>query len=87
MIIGMLIAVFFKGNIAHALVLAQAASLFAVPAVGIGLFLLLNNKKVMGKLSNSVKSNVIAVFGLALILIMVYYKYHQLIDRIKSLLN
>jgi len=83
MLIGMSIAVFFKGNIVHALVVAQASTLFAVPAVAIGLFLISNNKKVMGRFANSWQQNILAVFGLILILLMVYYKYHQLIVSLK----
>ena len=79
MFIGMIVAVFFRGDVVYALVLAQASSLFAVPAIGIGLFLLLNNKKVMGNLKNSTLQNVIAVFGFILIMIMVYFMYHKLI--------
>jgi len=85
MLIGMSIAVFFKGNIVQALVVAQASTLFAVPAVAIGLFLISNNKKVMGAFVNSWKQNVIAVFGLALILLMVYFKYHQLVIKISQM--
>ncbi len=85
MLVGMSIAVFFRGNIVHALVVAQASTLFAVPAVAIGLFLISNNKKVMGAFANSWKQNVIAVFGLVLILMMVYFKYHQLVVRISQL--
>jgi len=83
--IGMIVAVFFRGNVVYALVLAQASSLFAVPAIGIGLFLLINNKKVMGKLTNNRWQNIIAVLGLVLILIMVYYMYHRLIIFIGKL--
>ena len=85
MLIGMIIAVFFKGNVVYALVLAQASSLFAVPSIAIGLFLLLNNKKVMGDLKNNVWQNIIAAFGLVLILVMVYYMYHKLIVFIGKL--
>lgn len=85
MLIGMSIAVFFRGNIVQALVVAQASTLFAVPAVAIGLFLISNNKKVMGAFANSWKQNVIAVFGLALILLMVYFKYHQLVIKISQM--
>jgi len=85
LLVGMTIAVFFKGNIVHALVLAQASSLFAVPSVAIGMFLVANNKKVMGKFVNSAKQNIIAVFGLILILIMVYHMYNRLIGFIGRL--
>ena len=85
MLAGMMIAVFFKGNIVHALVLAQASSLFAVPAVAIGLFLVVNNKKVMGSLVNNWRQNVFAIFGLLLILIMVWRMYHRLIGFLGDL--
>ncbi len=85
MLIGMSVAVFFKGNIVQALVVAQASTLFAVPAVAIGLFLVSNNKKVMGKYVNSWKQNIVAVFGMVLILLMVYFKYHQLVVKISEM--
>jgi manganese transport protein len=85
LLIGMIVAVFFKGNVVYALVLAQASSLFAVPSIGIGLFLLINNKKVMGDLKNNIWQNIIAFLGLILILIMVYYMYHRLIMFIGKL--
>lgn len=85
MLIGMVIAVFFRGDVVYALVLAQASSLFAVPAIGIGLFLLLNNKKVMGKFKNSLLQNIIAILGLILILIMVYRMYSRLIAFLAKL--
>jgi len=85
MLIGMVVAVFFRGNVVYALVLAQASSLFAVPAIAIGLFLLLNNKKVMGNLANNRWQNVLAIFGMILIFIMVYYMYHRLIVFIAKL--
>ena len=85
LLVGMTIAVFFKGNIVHALVLAQASSLFAVPSVAIGMFLIANNKKVMGNYANTAKQNIIAVFGLVLILVMVYHMYNRLIGFIGRL--
>ncbi|NOY58533.1 MAG: divalent metal cation transporter [Calditrichaeota bacterium] len=85
MLIGMVIAVFFRGDVVYALVMAQASSLFAVPAIGIGLFLLLNNKKVMGKFKNSLLQNIIAILGLILILIMVYHMYSRLIGFLAKL--
>jgi len=85
MIVGMSIAVFFKGNIVYALVLAQASSLFAVSTIAIGLLLTLNNKQVMGEYKNSLLVNFIAVFGLILIIIMDYYLYSRLLTMLHSL--
>ena len=79
MLAGMLVAVFFRGNVVYALILAQASSLLAVPAVAIGLFLILNNKKVMGSFANKTGQNILAVFGFLLILVMVYSLYSKII--------
>jgi len=79
LLLGMFIAIFFRGNVIYALIMAQASSIFGVPLIAIGLLLLLNNKKVMGKFRNNKIQNILAVFGLILISIMVYYMYHKLI--------
>lgn len=82
LLLGMVIAVFFRGNVIYALIMAQASSIFAVPLIAVGLFLMLNNKKVMGKHRNNKTQNTIAIFGFILISIMVYYMYHKLITTI-----
>ena len=79
LLLGMLIAVFFRGNVIYALIMAQASSIFAVPLIGIGLLLLLNNKKVMGEFRNNTLQNIIAVSGFILISVMVYYMFNKLI--------
>ena len=78
LISGMLIAAFFKGNIIYALIMAQASSVFGVPLIAIGIFLLANNKKVMGEFVNNKWQNVIAIFGFILISTMVYYMINKL---------
>ncbi len=85
MLIGMTIAVFFRGNIVYALVMAQASSLLAIPSVGLGLFLIANNKKVMGNLRNTTTQNVFALFGFVLIIIMVIYMFFKLFKMIQGL--
>lgn len=85
LLLGMVIAVFFRGNVIYALIMAQASSIFAVPLIAVGLFLMLNNKKVMGKHRNNKTQNTIAIFGFILISIMVYYMYHKLITTIGTL--
>jgi len=79
LIIGMLIAVFFKGNLVYALIMAQASSIIGVPLIAIAILLVLNNKGIMGKYINSKLENIIGVFGLLLISIMVYYMIGKLI--------
>jgi len=82
---GMLIAIFFRGDIIYALIMAQASSIFAVPLIAIGMFIMLNNKKVMGDHRNNLVQNILAVLGFILISIMVYYMYTKLIGFIHSL--
>jgi Mn2+/Fe2+ NRAMP family transporter len=81
---GMLIAIFFRGDIIYALIMAQASSIFAVPLIAIGMFVILNNKKVMGDHRNNTIQNILAVLGFVLISIMVYYMYTKLIGFIHS---
>jgi Mn2+/Fe2+ NRAMP family transporter len=84
LLVGMLVAVFFKGNAVYALILAQASSILAVPLIAIGLFLIVNSKKVMGALKNNLWQNILAVLGFILISIMVYYMYGKFISFIHS---
>ncbi len=85
LLMGMIIAVFFRGNVIYTLIMAQASSILAVPFIAIGMFLILNNKKVMGKLKNNLWQNIVAVFGFILISLMVYYMYSKIIGYLNSL--
>ena len=82
---GMLVAVFFRGNVIYALIMAQASSMMAVPIIAIGLFLILNNKKVMGKYKNTLMQNIIALTGLITISIMIYFMFQKLSTFIHTL--
>ena len=85
LLVGMLIAVFFKGNVVYALILAQASSILAVPLIAIGILLIVNRKTVMGKLKNSKLQNTLAILGFLLICVMVYFMYAKIISFIQSL--
>ncbi|MGJ8716215.1 MAG: Nramp family divalent metal transporter [Maribacter stanieri] len=76
---GMVIAVFFRGNVIYALIMAQASSILGVPLIAIGLFLVLNSKSIMGKYKNSILQNIMAVIGFILISALVYFMYGKLI--------
>ena len=82
---GMLIAVFFRGNVIYALIMAQASSILAVPLIALGMFLIINNKKVMGNYQNNIFQNILAILGFLIISIMVYFMYIKLSDFIGSL--
>ncbi len=85
LLLGMFIAVFFRGNIIYTLILAQASSILAVPLIAVGMFLILNNRKVMGKFKNNLWQNFLAVMGFILISIMVYFMYSKIISYLQSL--
>lgn len=76
---GMVIAVFFKGNVIYALIMAQASSILSVPLIAIGLFLVLNNKSIMGNYRNNIVQNFMAIVGFVLICVLVYFMYGKLI--------
>ncbi len=79
LLLGMVIALFFRGNIVYALIMAQASSILAVPLIALGIFLILNNKKVMGSLKNKVWQNIMAILAFILMSLTVYYMYTKLI--------
>ncbi len=82
---GMLIAVFFRGDIIYTLIIAQAFSMLAVPLIAIGMFIILNNRKVMGSFRNNTIQNILAVFGFLLVSVMVYYLYSRIISFLGSM--
>jgi NRAMP (natural resistance-associated macrophage protein)-like metal ion transporter len=84
LVIGMLVAVFFRGNVIYALIMAQASSMLAVPLIAIGLFLMLNNKKVMGVYRNNRVQNIIALAGFLAIILMVYFMYQNMLTYIRT---
>ncbi|MFH0756963.1 MAG: Nramp family divalent metal transporter [Bacteroidota bacterium] len=83
LLIGMFVAVFFRGNVIYALIMAQASSMLAVPLIALGLFLILNNKKVMGKHRNNIIQNILAVTGFVVISLMVYFMYQNMVSYIR----
>jgi Mn2+/Fe2+ NRAMP family transporter len=82
---GMSVAIFFRGNVIYALIIAQAATLVGVPMIAIGITLLLNNKKVMGEYKNTITQNIFASLGFILISIMLYFTAGKIISYINNL--
>ncbi|MCK0147166.1 Nramp family divalent metal transporter [Arenibacter sp. F26102] len=87
LILGMLVAVFFRGDVIYALILAQASTILAVPFIAGGMYLILNNRKIMGKFRNTKKQNLLAVFGFVLIVVMVYFLVMKLSTLVGSVIN
>ncbi len=86
LLVGMSVAVFFKGDIIYALIMAQASSILCVPLIAIGMFLIANDKDIMGDYKNSRLQNWLAAFGFILISVMVYFLYSKLINIFSELL-
>lgn len=87
LLIGMLVALFFRGNAIYALIMAQASSILAVPLIAVGLLLVLNNKKVMGSYRNNLLQNIIALAGLIVVCLMVYFMYQNLVAYLGTITN
>ena len=79
LLLGMIIAVFYSGDAIYALMIAQAATLVAVPLITLGMFLIANNPGLMGKYVNSRLQNIIAVIGFVLIMIIMYSLFNMLL--------
>ncbi len=80
LLLGMFVAIFFRGNVIYALVMAQASSMMAVPAIAIGLLLVANQRKLMGTHRNTLLQNAIAIIGLLCIMVMIYFMYQKLVQ-------
>lgn len=85
LLLGMIVAVFFRGDAVYALILASASSILSVPLIAAGVFLVMNNKKIMGKFKNNLLLNILAVLGFILMCLMVYIMYGRVINYIQSL--
>lgn len=85
LVLGMLIAVFFRGDVIYALIIAQASTIMSVPLIAVGMYLILNNKQIMGKFRNNTRQNVLAILGFLLICIIVYYLYSKLITFLNAM--
>jgi Mn2+/Fe2+ NRAMP family transporter len=84
LLIGMLVAVLFRGNVVYALIMAQASTMLTVPLIAVGLFLMLNNSRVMGAYRNNPWQNMVAVAGFLVVSLMVYFMYQNIIAQIRA---
>lgn len=64
MIIGAVVAIIFGGLPLQLIIFAQGVTIFIVPFIGVGIFLLANDRAVMGDLANKPMTNVLGVIGL-----------------------
>lgn len=64
MIIGAAVAIIFGRLPLELIIFAQGVTIFVVPFIGLGIFLLANDRKIMGSLVNKRGNNILGVIGL-----------------------
>ncbi len=84
-LLGMVVASLLQKNPLQAVILAQSATLLVVPAISIGLMILVNDRQVMGRYANGLVLNLLGGFGLALLLVISYATYDRLSDLLGQL--
>ena len=67
MIIGALIAIKFGKLPLELIVFAQSVTIFLVPFIGIAMYAISNDEKIMGKYKNSLSVKIIGFFGLLIL--------------------
>lgn len=70
MAIGAIVAVAFGRIPIQLITLAQAVTIIVVPLIGIVLYMVANDKKVMGEFNNSITKNIIGIIGLVVLLVL-----------------
>jgi Mn2+/Fe2+ NRAMP family transporter len=68
MIIGALIAILYGQLPLQLIVFAQRVTIFIVPIIGLAIFVLANDRSVMGATKNNYWQNIFGIAGLGLIL-------------------
>lgn len=68
MIIGASIAIIFGGLPIQLIVLAQTVTIFVVPVIGIAMFIVANDKAIMGNFANNRLQKIFGVLGLLLVI-------------------
>ncbi|GAA4320110.1 Nramp family divalent metal transporter [Compostibacter hankyongensis] len=72
MLIGAVIAIVFGRLPLQLIVFAQAVTIFIVPFIGIALFLVANDRKVMGEWRNGLFSNIAGMAGLLIMILLAF---------------
>ncbi|WP_025764512.1 Nramp family divalent metal transporter [Dyadobacter tibetensis] len=68
MVFGAIIAIIFGALPLQLIVFAQSITIFIVPVIGISMYLIANDAKLMGHLKNTTRAKILAGLGLALII-------------------
>ena len=77
-IIGAAVAIAFGKLPLELIVFAQGVTVFAVPFIGLGLFLIANNKEIMGELVNKTPAKIAGVIGLVVLVFLAGSNFYNL---------
>lgn len=77
-VIGAAVAIVFGKLPLELIVFAQGVTIFAVPFIGLGLFLIANNKAIMGDLVNKTPSKIAGVIGLIVLAFLAGSNFYNL---------
>lgn len=77
-VIGAAVAIVFGKLPLELIVFAQGVTIFAVPFIGLGLFLIANNKAIMGDLVNKTPSKVAGVIGLIVLAFLAVSNFYNI---------
>lgn len=87
LVVGTVVAVVvlkLKGSPVGSIIVAQAMTLVLAPLCGIGLLVVANSRSIMGEHRNRLAQNIIAVLGLAVIILMTWLNAEKLIQRFQG---
>lgn len=79
MVIGATIAIAFGKSPLELIVFAQGLTIFVVPFIGIALYRIANDKKIMGDLVNRKASKVLGIIGLMVIFILAAGNFYKIV--------
>lgn len=78
MVIGSIIAIGYEKPPLEMIVLAQSVTIFLVPFIAIVMYLLSNNRKLMGQYTNSPFVRMAGLIGLIVLVVLAVYNFKEL---------
>ncbi len=84
MLIGMTVALAFKGTPVNVLIFLQGLTVVFVPACALVMILMLNDRDIMGEHLNGKIANVVAFAGLAAVCVVAYGNIVRIVERLGS---
>lgn len=76
--VGATIATIFGKLPLELIIFAQSVTIFVVPVIGVAMFILSNNAKVMGNYKNSILANILGAAGLLLVFYLAFINFQKI---------